>query len=348
MCVLVPVATSAAELDGRARLSVGAGVDTNARREYNDAAADGMLEAHAGVDGRALFQRAQLLGAWDGGARGFLLLPSESVFVQVANAEGSVAVGRYLGLGVSGRGRDRRGGQRDYTDLAAVAFVDFVPDTQVELRAYGGGHRFIFWPTFRHSFSARELGGSARYRFNRRHSVSVFGELGRRRYNARAMHSPDNPPAFDLGQRRDNAFFVGVGYAFRGPFVFSASGSYFDQSSNSYGESNRRLRLTLDGGFRLPWKLFLLAQVNLQTTDYPDGVFLSPEVILEEDAENHNAISLKLARPITEHLDVEVRVAAYQNRLRQEGKPPGGSTSTAQTDLYYSRQLYQAGVTWRY
>ena len=63
MCVLAPVALHAAELDGRARLSVGAGVDSNARREYNDAARDGLLEAHAGVDGRALFEGALGLAA---------------------------------------------------------------------------------------------------------------------------------------------------------------------------------------------------------------------------------------------------------------------------------------------
>jgi hypothetical protein len=335
--VLLPAFAAAAEFEGRARVSVGAGVDSNARRDYDQAqpVADGLLSAHGAVDGRVSFPRAQLLGAYDLGGRRFFQYASEDVLVQVGSAEASMAVGRYLGLGVLGRGRDRRGGARDYTDLSGVAFVDLVPDAQVELRAHGGGHRFIYWPVFPYSFSARELGGTARYRFNRSHSVSAFGELGLRRYNGQARPAPDLEEPPPLRQRRDNVFGVGAGYAYRGPFAFSATWGYTDQSSNSFGETSRRHRLTLSAAVRLPWRLFLMSQLNLQLASYPDGVFLSPEIILDEDAENHNALSLKLARPVTAHFDVEVRYALFQNRL-------------AGNDLHYFRQLVWLGFTWRY
>lgn len=331
------------ELEGRARVSAGAGVDSNARRDYDqaDPKADGLLSLQAAVDGRATFNAAQLLGSYDIGARRFFFYASEDVVVQMASAEGSFAVGRSLGFGLQGRGRDRRGGERDYTDLAASVFMDYVPDARFDLRAWAGAHRFIYWPVFSYSFSAREAGATVRYRFDRRHSVSAFGELGLRTYNANARYRPsptpplpDEPP-LPLRRREDTAFVVGAGYAWRGPFTFSAVWSYADQSSNSFGETARRHRLTLSSAFRLPWRLFLMTQLSLQVATYPDGVFLSPEIILEEDAENHNALSLKLARPISEHFDVEVRYAVFQNRLADNG-------------LYYFRQLAWTGLTWRY
>ena len=338
-------ALAAAELEGRARISAGGGVDTNARRDYDGAGAvaDGLLSVQGAVEGRATFDSSQLLGSYDIGARRFFVYASEDVVVQMATAEGSFAVGRTMGFGLQGRGRDRRGGERDYTDLAASLFMDFVPDARLDLRAYAGAHRFIYWPVFSYSFAAREAGASVRYRFSRQHAVNAFGELGLRTYNATARLAPDpdaeppppDEPPLPPRTREDTAFVIGAGYSYRGPFTFSAVWSYADQSSNSFGETTRRHRLTLSSAFRLPWRLFLLAQLNLQLATYPDGVFLSPEVILEEDAENHNALSLKLARPISGHFDVEVRYAVFQNRLADNG-------------LYYFRQLAYAGLTWRY
>lgn len=337
LCAMLAWPAQAAELDGKARVTVGGGVDTNATRDYEQAGTTPDLfgAVIAAMEGSVTFEAAQLVGSYDGGARKFTFIPSIDVLVQAADGEASVALGRFIGLGVQARGRDRRGGERDYTDLAAHAFLDFVPDATLSVRAYGGAHRFLYWPVFSYSFRAAEFGATGRYRLNRNHSVLLFGEAGLRTYSATARGIPNDPEPPPPRPRSDNVFSVGAGYAYRGPFQLSLTYAYLDQASNSYGETTRRHRLTATGGVRLPWQLFLLAQGSLQLSSYPDGIFLSPQVILEEDAENHNSISLKLARPISEHFDVELRWALYANRLPEN-------------HLDYRRQLGWAGVTWRY
>ena len=67
-----------------------------------------------------------------------------------------------------------------------------------------------------------------------------------------------------------------------------------------------RHRLTGNAGVRLPWQLTLLAQGSLGLTAYPDGIYLSPEIILVEEDEGQNSLSLKLARPVTQKVDAEL------------------------------------------
>ncbi|MGA9522966.1 MAG: hypothetical protein WBV82_15975 [Myxococcaceae bacterium] len=342
--LLVSAVAHAADLEGRVRLSTGAGIDTNARRDYSQVGAvtDGMLSLTGAAEGQVLFERVQLRGSYDGGLRRFLLHPSEDVLIQAAEAEASVALGRVFGVGVQGRGRDRRGGERDYSDLAGSVFFDFVPDAALSLRAYVGGHRFVYWPVFDYSFAATEFGGSARYRLDKRHSLVAFGELGMRRYNADARPAPallslqaTTGAEIDLGQRLDTAFQVGGGWAWRGPFTLSLTYAWVDQASNSFGETSRRHRLTGTAGFRLPWKVYFFAQLTAQFTHFPDGVYLSPEVEnLSEDSENHNSASVRFVRPVSKDIDVELRYALYQNRLPENG-------------LDYLRQVGWIGLTWR-
>lgn len=334
---LFPVIASSAELDGRARISSGAGLDTNARRDATQEnlqpVTDALVSLMVSGEGRVRFENAQLLGNYDGGGRKFLLYPSEDVLVQSANAEGSVAVGQYLGVGLQGRARDRRGGDRDYTDLGASAFLDFVPDQALDLRVYGGAHRFIYWPGFRYSFRAAEVGGTGRYRFNRQHSALLFGELGLRTYNGLAERSPEDQTERPPVRREDAVFSVGAGYAYRGPLALSFTYAYSDQSSNSFGETTRKHRLNATAAFRLPWKLFLFVQGALQLSSYPEGFRLSPDLIVEEEAENHNSLTVKVVRPLSESFDAELRLAAYRNRL---------------PSFNYDRQLAWGGITWRY
>ena len=337
LCVLISLPAWSADWGGKARLSAGAGFDTNVRRDYQQVgtAADLMATVVGSVEGSGAGDRWQLSGAYDGGVRGFLFYPREDVLVQALDAEASWLLGRYVGVGTMGRARDRRGGERDYTDLGAQAFVDFVPDPQLDVRAWGGGHRFVYWPVFAYSFRASEFGATAKYRLDRRHSLLAFGEAGFRTYNANARDVPNDPTPSAPHPREDSVFNVGAGYAYRGPFAVTVTYAYQDQESNSYGETTRRHRLTATGGVKLPWKLFLFVQASLQLSEYPDGINQSPEVILDEDAENHNSLSLKLARPLSEHFDVEARWALYQNRL------PGNH-------LDYLRQIGWLGITWRY
>lgn len=293
-----------------------------------------MVSVLGSAEGRYRGPSFQASGGYDLGLREFLRLPSENVVIQSANADASVAVGRSLGLGLDARAKDRRGGERDYSDLFAEAFLEFVPDSAVELKVRGGAHRFLYWDQIAYSFAAPEVGAYARYRFDKHHSAFAFGDLGLRRYQSMTRASPANiapPPAV---RRDDRLLSGGAGYSFRGPFTLTLSYSYTEQSSNSFGETVLRHRLAATGGTRLPWRLTLLAQAVWQPASYPDGVNLSDELNITEDEDNYSSVSAKLLRPLSEHVDVEVRYSYAWGALQKNG-------------LSYSRHLAWLGLTWR-
>jgi hypothetical protein len=357
--VLLPAPSGAAEVEGHARVSLWGLIDSNVRREYDDGEPDVAVSALGSLEGRVTFETAQLLGRYDVGARKYALTASEDAVAQSLEGEGSVALAKTLGLGLVARGRDRRPGPRAYSDLSAQGFLDFVPDGALSVRAFGGGHRFIYWRAFRHSFSATELGATVRYRIDRLHTLHVFGELGLRRHNAEAQARDDTVPPDSgtcvptrpLGYRRtDSLVRTGVGWSLRGPVPLSVTYSYSDDASNSFGESWRQHRLAATAGFRLPWELTLLSQLSLQLADYPDGIFLSPEVVVEEDSENFNSLSLKVARPISSAIDLEAKWALYYSRLpeaRLDAACVASQEGPAIGHLYV-RQLYWLGATLRY
>jgi hypothetical protein len=95
-----------------------------------------------------------------------------------------------------------------------------------------------------------------------------------------------------------------------------------------------RHRLSGSAGLRLPWSVTVLAQGALGLSRYPDGIYLSPDIILVEEDEGQNSLSIKMARPMGEHLDVELSYGLY-------------GTSLPRNHLSYFRQVVGVGVTWR-
>lgn len=331
-----------ADTGGGLRLWVGSGYDTNARRDFVkddrsngvEAEPDVVLSAIGSADGLYQGESAQLGGGYDIGLRKFLRLSSEDVVIQSATAGGAIALGRTLGLAVAGRVKDRRGADRDYSDLAADASLEFVPDASVDCKLRGGGHRFLYWNRIAYSFAATELGLNARYRFDKRHSAFVFGDVGFRRYQANAEHDEDDPDPPPAAPRRDLVLSGGAGYSFRGPFTLTLTYSYTEQTSNSFGETVLRHRLSATAGLRLPASLTVLAQGGLQLSSFPDGVSISGGLNITEDDESHNSLSVKLVRPVSAHVDAEVRYALYQDRLPKNR-------------FEYLRQHAWVGLSWR-
>jgi hypothetical protein len=227
------------------------------------------------------------------------------------------------------RARDRRGADRDYSDLTPDAWLEFTPTQNILVRVHGGYHRFLYWNRFSYSFWGTDFGASARWRFNKRHAVSFFLELEPRTYNGEAATNPDlEIPS--PGQRRDFYAAAGLGYTYRGPVNVSTSYGYFDSASNSFGESFRRHRFSVTAGVRLPLEFTLLASATVTLAQYPDGVYLSSELIVLEDDENTSSISAKVVRPLGKYVDADVRYALYYNRLLRN-------------DLTYLRQVVTFG-----
>lgn len=322
VCVVVVLAAPAyaAELNGRARAAVAVGIDTNPRRDFVSSGSgtptDIVFQGLANLFGAVQGERASLSGSYDIGARKFLLLGSEDTVIQTLQLDGVLWAGRSFGFGLSGRARDRRGAQRDYTDLQAELNLQFVPDGSLDFRVWGSAHRFIFWAGFGASFWAPEGGLTARYRFNKRHSVNVLGHVSFRTFNSMTIDDPTVMPPLDPAVRKDFFALASVAYWYRGPVVFSLSYGYMDSSSNSYGWSLRQHRVGLVFGAPLFWKLMVMLDVNLRFNDYPSGIFIDDRILtLDESGENLSSGVLKLVRPLGEHLDLELRYGFYYGRL---------------------------------
>lgn len=337
LCLALAGGAHAADVEGSLRVTGRLLVDGNAPRDFtaqgsHPDTSDVVLSLLAAGEGRYTADRWQLVGRYDVGGRKYVAFASEDVLVQAAAVEGSFALGSSLGLGVEGRAKDRRGGSRAYTDLAASAFLEYAPDAQLALRVRAGAHRFLYRPDFRANFGSPEVGFLARYRLNPRHALSVSGEYGTRRYSVAVQSPPGTEPR--TGQRQDGALQASVGYTYKGPLVLGLTYTYQEIDSNSFGETVQRHRLSGNAGVRLPWKLTLLAQGTLGLNLYPDGVYLSPELTLLDEDEAQNSLSLKLVRPLSGHVDAELSFAAYGTRLPNSG-------------LSYSRQVGSFGLTWR-
>lgn len=340
---LVPAWAGAVDFRGASRVWLGPGYDTNARRDFVTSASapqpDGFLFGLGTVDGVIEGERWRLAGTWDVAARKFFLLPTEDTLVNSVTGEFLFGLSQLFAVGLFGTVRDRRGAERDYTGLIGQGFIDFTPRGNIDVRLRFGATRFLFWPRFAYSYSGPVGDLSARYRFDRRHSVSLSGSFNPRTYNANVNPRPDEPETPSV-RRFDPFFTVGVGYAYRGPFHLSAGYTYLDQTSNSYGETLRRHRLTLTAGFRLPGQFTLLTTGALQLTSFPDGIFLSPDLQVVEDDENSSTLTVKLVRPVHKHIDVDVRYALYVNVLPQR--------TSGQESLFYLRNVFSLGVTFSF
>lgn len=336
--LLAALPAPAADFQGRARLWLGPALDTNAPRDFVSSGVGtqpdvfffglGQLEGALRVG-----ERLRLVGSYDISGRKFIFLPKEDTLVQAAQLEATVSFANHFAVGVAGRARDRRGAERDYTDLQAGGVLDFYPSPQVDVRVQVNAHRFWFYNRPEYGFFGPDGSLTARYRFDKRHAVSVSGAYSPRDYDGDARSRPlpegtEPPPAV---RRKDVTFGAGAAYSYRGPFHFSFSYGYFDQTSNSYGESIKRHRLNATAGLRLPWQLTVLGSLTWQPSVFPEGVFLSPELTVLEEDENVSSLTLKVVRPIGKYVEVDVRYAGYLGFLPNN-------------DFVYLRHVVSAGV----
>jgi hypothetical protein len=333
--MLLPL-VAAADVSGSARVSTGVGFDSNVRRDYDQIPGGTQADGFAFASGWGHLQingdKGRAWGEYELGLRKFFQSTGDDVVVQSLAGQGVLPLSQLLGFGLDLRGKDRRGGDRDYTDLAAFAFVELIPAGSFDLRAEAGAQRFIYRPIFEYSFKATDFSVQARYRFDRHHSIALLGELDLRFYNGDARPNP-SVEANSFPQRQDTAFLSGLSYSYRGPFALTLSYSYGGAISNSFGETVYRHRFSANAGMSLPWELTLLAQGAVQLAHYPDGANTPPQLILLED-DNQNSVALKLLRPLSTHLDGELRFALYHANLPQNG-------------LTYLRQVAWIGITWR-
>lgn len=335
LALLCPALALAADASGSVRLQASFGLDTNPGRDFGELATPDAVTSLTGEGEGALRRGAlQLQGRYALGGRLFASQQDANVLVQAARVSAAAEVGQALTLGVEGRAKDRRAGSRGraYTDLVGGPFVALSASRALSFELHAALHRFLYRDAFDYSFGAGELTLTARERLSRHHalSLSLFG--AGERYGVEAV----DEAGLGRGERRVDRRLGGeVGYRYRGPFALSVAYRLEQVGSNSFGEAQLRHRLSATAGVRLPWKVLLLFQGALQLTSYPDGVFLSPQILLLEDEEGLTSATARLVRPVNAHLDLELRYGLYQTRLSQNG-------------LSYLRQLATAGATVRF
>jgi len=321
LALLLATTAGAVEVQGQARLWAGPGLDSNARRDFVSPGVptvpDGFLFGLGQLDGVLRGEKGGVTGSYDVSARKFLFLGTEDTVIQSAQLEGTLFAGRVLSLGLLARGRDRRGANRDYSDLEADAVVEYVPDPKLSVRLRGGAHRFLYWKRFTYSFFGPDATLTTSYRFDRRWSLTAFGNLNLRTYNDVTKPDPLDPKPPPTATRKDNLVAAGVSATYRGRFQASLGYSFSDQASNSYGESQNHHRLSGTLGLRTPFKATLLVSGTLVFSQYPDGVYLSPDLQVLEDNENASSLTVKLVRPLTKHVELDARYAFYYAILPQ-------------------------------
>ena len=111
-------------------------------------------------------------------------------------------------------------------------------------------------------------------------------------------------------RRRDAQFGGQASYAYRGPVAVQGGYAYLRINSTSYGEASERHRLWAAASAKLPLRLYASLQAAWQFIRYPDGIFLSQDLLLLDD-ESQSSLGAKLAFAATEQLDVELRYATY-------------------------------------
>ncbi len=328
-----------AGFQGSLTASAGPGYDSNPRRTVGqESAFDPMVYLTATGKGRLTLSEAHsLAGRFEIGAKKFVAVQDEDVLVQQLDLAYGAQLGDWI-LGADGLAKLRhsRGGARDYTDLDAGLFVDCALSRRAGLRLEAGVRRFLYSPD--PGFDALGARGalSARWSPARRHVLSAALSLALPAYAALARRS--QAEVSDV-HRKDRVVGAQVTYAFRGPLALQATYAFFEVDSNSFGEKSSRHRISAAATGRLPLGLIGTVQVAWQFIRYPDGIFLSEALLLQDD-ESQSSVVAKLALPVSSTVDLELRWALYWIALpaREAGSPA----------LSYLRQTGGLGLAVRF
>ena len=299
---------------GAATVTVGPGVDTNPRRSLGEEAIpDGFLGATASLRGRLTSGDQSVSGRYDGGAKKFLSVTGEDLLAQQLEAGYALNVGA-LSLGVDGTGKLRRtrAGDRDYTDLSGEAFADWLASRELSLRLAVGLHGFSYLSNADYDSRGPVAALTVKFAPSRKHSFSLGLSASPRRFDAPRRISAEG----DLAEERRADWAIGgqLAYALRGPVPIQAGYSLSVNASNSFGESTTRHRLFAAASGKLPLGVIVTGQAALQLNRYPDGIFLSRDLLLADD-EAQSSLALKLAYPLGASVDLEARYALYSVAL---------------------------------
>jgi hypothetical protein len=329
LCLLLPIPRAdAVEASGAAHVELGAAVDSNAGRELQPLArGDGLALGLLGLEGTVAGDGAlSASGRYALGVKRFLVLHGDDLAAQELSAEARAQLPAAT-LSLLGRLKDRRtrGGERDYTSAgASLGAGRRIGRFALQLDA--GAERFVYRSDAAYSYAGPRAALEGSWLLAAHHRLVVDLELAR--------HVFDAESAFASADRREDVVTsAGLSYRFKGPILASAGYGFLQSSSNQPGRSLQRHRLEGSVGLFLPLDIALAATAAVQRTRFPEGLTLSPELLLTTDDENTNSATISLSRRFDHGLQVELRGAGYL-------------ADFSGNDLHYRRVVGQLTVGW--
>ncbi len=334
-------APALAEAEGELSGSLAPGVDTNPRRIVGEEPSpDFLLSLTGNARGRVSFgPRSVAAARYDLGLKKFLEQRGEDVAVQQLDLDVAARFGAWS-LGANGAGKLRlsREGERDYGDLSGEGFVSLGLSRTASARAALGARWFSYPPDPDYGSLGPRASLGLRWALLRSLGLSfgLVGGLADFRGNARLESGETG------GTRRRDRLLAGqLQLSFRGPVAIQGGYQWSGNWSNSMGESSQRHRISAALTAALPWSCFGSLHGAWQRIHYPDGLFLSKELLdmLLYDDEAQSSLAAKLARPLGRRVELEIKYALYWIEL-----PPRGDEET----LTYTRQMASVGAAFRW
>jgi hypothetical protein len=344
-CLAPPAWATPWSLEGHAAADVG--YDSNVYRNFEDVTYDPSLPGNGEIIGDGFLQLdgdLDLVGRpWAHqqteltaqlGSRLFLTQSPEDTVVGQATLTHNIALTRKLVLRFDASGKDKwvDDDDRAYADYGGGVGLSIGPFWRTRLDLRAGYLAFDYFPDSDFSEQGPVFSATVISSPWRKQTIFAGYRLLPQFYQGPQIYYPDGTTS---GQRFDWYHVVSAGYSWQGPVVLSATYSFIYDNSNAYGESLLRHRVEVLAGFSLPWELYLVATGALQFTSFPGGLYLSPELLLLEDDDDLDEISVKISRDLGKGFGLEARYGYYRNDLQQNG-------------LTYERQVAYVGVVYRH
>lgn len=337
----------AAPFQVEGHLATDTGYDSNVYRNFEGSGFDPTLPGNGAVVGDAFLQldgdldvvgrffahqRTELSA--DVGARLFSDQGGEDAVAGSGSLVHEIALSRKVALRFDAEGKDKwvENDDRAFATWGANGGLSLGPFWRTRLDLRAGWQAFDYFPEPIFSEQGPSVAAILSARPFRRHTFFASYRLMPQTYVGPQQILPSGQ---GVGQRFDWYHVASAGWALRGPVIAGVTYSFTDDRSDAYGESFLRHRLQLLAGFSLPWELTLVASAALQFTSYPDGLYLSPQILLLEDDDDLDSVTVKLSRDLGKGFDVEARVGYYRNDLFQNG-------------LAYERAVAYVGACWRH
>ncbi len=341
----MPALAAPWDVEGHAAADVG--FDSNVYRNFEGVPYDPGLPGNGAIVGDGFLQLGgdfDLLGRpWAHqqteliaqlGARLFAEQSPEDTAVGQLSLTHAIGLTRKLTLRFDASGKDKwvANDDRAYADYGGGVGLSIGPFLRTRLDLRAGYRAFDYFPDS--DFSEQGPVFSAALVSSPWRKQTIFGSyrLFPQYYQGPQVYFPDGSTA---GQRFDWYHVASAGYSYQGPVVLSITYSFIDDKSNSYGETFLRHRVEVLAGVVLPWELYAVATGALQLTSFPDGLYLSPQLLLLEDDDDLDEISVKISRDLGKGFGIEARYGYYRNYLQQNG-------------LTYERQVAYLGVVYRH